>query len=456
MIVSFAEIVLITFTVIPSAIVSFDSQKRFIIDGTPFFAHGLYTRFDNTATDWQRHVDAGLNTVLCYGGLRIDIAETYGLKGIMPANDYYQSAYPYGTISDYITGQINGGKSYSNYLGVYIGDEIGTMYNGADWADQINRNNVAHSADANHLTWAVMCGPPGWGTNTNIKTASDVLMYDDYPIGSSYQIKTVYDWGIEWQQANNRDRPLVAVIQGCPVVGSGGYREIAEDELRAMACCALACRVNGIMWYQYYDFSRDAGGTIHDDSWTTFQQRWAAFSKVTKEISQIIPVMLNGEEVIQPSGAPFIHRAISYNNIFYLIAANGIDSAAQSGDITIPITSWSLSDAAVLYGQATISKSSAALHVTLEPNTGAVITIGGATVVSAVKNVPSEKKYKTESGRRASGEIINLAGRIVRNASFIQRSSRIVESRSGFSGVFIIRANKNAGSRLYQKAIFTK
>jgi hypothetical protein len=175
------------------------------------------------------------------------------------------------------------------------------------------------------------------------------------------------------------------------------------------------------MWYQYYDFFREASWIIHDDTWSTFQQRWSRFSTVTNEIKQLIPMLLNGQEVIPSSDVPFIQRAISYNNILYLIAANGIDSSAISGDVTIPITSWSLSDAAVLYGNAAISKNGGALHIILEPNTGAIITIGGTAVVSAFKNSPIGENYKTESGRKTGGEFIDLTGRISRKTASIYR-----------------------------------
>jgi hypothetical protein len=278
-----------------------DARGRLLVEGQPFFPLGLYlgpTEDEHLA----RIAQGGFNTLLCYGygpatdpRAYLDRAAKHGLKVIYSIKDFYEGSewYPKRegkTDEDLIRDYVTQLRDHPALLAWYTNDELGP-----EWMPKLRAAyDLVRTLDPDHPTFQVLCQPD---ENHLYYGVTDILGVDPYPIPRR-PVTMVGEW-MDTARAAMRDRKpawcVPQIFQWGVYHHDAAEREPTADEKRAMIYLALIHRAQGLVCYSYHDLFKDvpAGKQVPQE---VFERRWTEVTDALRDIREILPFLLDGEE----------------------------------------------------------------------------------------------------------------------------------------------------------------
>lgn len=311
-----------------------DENAAVVIDEKQFFPLGLYVGYAPSSSEafevLDEIADSPFNTVLNYqvneGSIAqirryLDAADQHGIKVIYSIKDFYQGTkyFPkrvgqYKGEEGMTRGVIGEFKSHPAILAWYLNDELPTKY----IPRLTKRYELVKQIDPNHPAWIVLYQVKE--LKKYLKT-TDAIGTDPYPIPVN-PISIVAEWTQMTREAAGEKRAIWMVPQ---IHNAGIYRKDKEqypsptlEEMRCMAYQCLIHGANGLVFYSFFDLTRDPLG---------FEKRWADVKQVGEEIKQLIPILLSTEKPLKvhlsSGGQKNIHFSTrQYEGKLYILAAN--------------------------------------------------------------------------------------------------------------------------------------
>ena len=269
----------------------FDSAKRAIVDGQPFFPLGMYctlfsdefvsvytnSPFNCAMPYWQadkaaldRAAAAGIkimcNVKGCWGGTKDDF---YVKKGIKTDDD----------ADAYVLRKVNEFRSHPALLAWYVNDEADVKL----MPKYAKRHGVIAAADPDHPAVGVIYQ---FAESRGYMFAHDVLGIDPYPVPKD-PISRVLDETRVFAKQTFGLMPAWHVPQAFDwtTYGSRGARPPTEEEIRNMTWQAIAGGANGIIYYAYH-------GLTKNEKRKPFKESWGECCRVGEEVKRLFPVLL--------------------------------------------------------------------------------------------------------------------------------------------------------------------
>jgi hypothetical protein len=310
-----------------------------LVDGKPFFPIGIYglAKHERNGYNWDNMFrelgEIGLNFGLSY-------AERHSSELMKAAERNGFKLFVHAKMPDY---QFWRDARHPAVLAWYIGDDTSTHISPEEL---LAYHTAIKLADPNRITsqadheWSYA---PTAGRNTLYVNAADNFQPELYPIRYNSA-----------KEMSNCVAEVVRDMRGCfndirrfgdgkpksvwPIVqyfrGWGWKRFPSEQELLAMSFASLTEGAHGIIWYTYAN-SYDSKNKRWNQGPTASPEHWAVFSRVTKWISSLAPVLLertgaqpNKPEILSgPKSDPFGQHPISFllkehNSVRYLLSVN--------------------------------------------------------------------------------------------------------------------------------------
>ena len=257
----------------------FDSKKRFLVDGKPFFPLGMYFG-RKTKQMMDVYTQAAFNTVFCNAATQdLDIAHSYGLKAVVNMVPFVES-------KD-LAGKLLGLKSHPAVIAWYTNDEMPPGLA----PRQSELQKIYRSVDPDHPTFTVLDKP--WHVRM-FMSSFDVIGMDPYPIGNHRGgIDIAHEWARDCSIQCFRMRPMWQVPQAFNWKWYRRGRENPEfrfptrDEFRSMTWQAIAAGANGLMYYSFASMWKEMKKKGE------FEHHWAHVKSVVDEVSRYIPVIMS-------------------------------------------------------------------------------------------------------------------------------------------------------------------
>lgn len=319
-----------------------DEKNRLIVDGKPFFPLGIYLG-PTEEEHLKRIADAGFNTILCYGyGVEnnpeayMERARKFGLKVIYSLKDFYEGTAYFPEMGksglELAKEYVEKLREHPTLLAWYINDELPISY-----IPKITEMyELVKKLDPNHPQFQVLYQIPDLELYYN---CTDVMGVDPYPIPSQ-PITMVSDWTSSAVKAMHNAKPVWVVPQIFdPSVYNSKMtpREPSYEEKKNMFYQALINGAKGLIAYSYFDLLRVSGGK--DAPLETFNRRWEEISNIVGEMKQLIPILLEGEDIPnlqgKTSNGKVILKGIAHQNKLYILVAN-ISTETVSLTIHLP------------------------------------------------------------------------------------------------------------------------
>lgn len=319
-----------------------DEKNRLIVDGEPFFPLGIYLG-PTEEEHLKRIADAGFNTILCYGyGVEnnpeayMERARKFGLKVIYSLKDFYEGTAYFPEMGksglELAKEYVEKLREHPTLLAWYINDELPISY-----IPKITEMyELVKKLDPNHPQFQVLYQIPDLELYYN---CTDVMGVDPYPIPSQ-PITMVSDWTSSAVKAMHNAKPVWVVPQIFdPSVYNSKMtpREPSYEEKKNMFYQALINGAKGLIAYSYFDLLRVSGGK--DAPLETFNRRWEEISNIVGEMKQLIPILLEGEDIPnlqgKTSNGKVILKGIAHQNKLYILVAN-ISTETVSLTIHLP------------------------------------------------------------------------------------------------------------------------
>lgn len=319
--------------------VTFLADGTALIDNKPFFPIGLYEGTDPgslAAEQRLKHMaDGGFNCVMNYnvnsGGPNastayLDAAQKAGIRVIYSVKDLFVTPQtptvavgPWNTEESAISGLVKRFRSHPALFGWYLNDEMPLSMH----ARLRDHYQWVRKLDPNHPAWVVLyqfAELPGYVDTT------DVMGADPYPIPSS-PITMVSDWTdavvatgqpawivpqvFDWSMYNPKERPAPPTLQ----------------EMRCMTWQALAHGANGLVFYSYFDLTRE-----HE-----FDRRWSDVTKLVAEVKTAVPwLVADPRRPVSRAGG--VQWRFWNSGRRWLVAVINTERASAHAEIKMPVS----------------------------------------------------------------------------------------------------------------------
>ena len=286
--------------------VSFDSQRRMILDGKKFFPLGHYTGY-MSAEDMKQYKRGPYNFAVQYGGINNRQLDAWQKAGVYVASDVRGLiyGYPYATKQGWKTFEDTKAQLLKRYETIgshpalimwYLNDEapVGMAPNTAEV------HEFLHSLDHERATLTCLCHPE---TAKDFLRSYDVLAHDCYPIGNHAGPRSELE-RITRQMRIVEDnmasmRPLWFIPQTfnwrwCyskevwPKCNQPYLRMPTRREMANMTWQGIACGANGIVSYSYSTIRKNVKGE-------EFEKAWGDTCDVALEVKKMEDVLLSDD-----------------------------------------------------------------------------------------------------------------------------------------------------------------
>ena len=286
--------------------VSFDSQRRMLLDGKKFFPLGHYTGA-MSVEDMEQYKRGPYNFAIQYSGINTAQLDRWQKAGVFVASDVRGLiyGYPYATkigiktpedTKAALRGRFEAVGSHPALVMWYLNDEAPVS--------MVPNTTVAHEflheIDPERATITCLCHP---NTVRDFLPSYDVMAHDCYPIGNdkgprsdlervTRQMRTVEEelaamrplWFIpqtfDWRWCYAKER--------WPKCNQQYLRMPTRAEMANMTWQGIACGANGIVSYSYSTIRRNAKGE-------EFEKAWGDTCDVAFEVKKMEEVLLSDD-----------------------------------------------------------------------------------------------------------------------------------------------------------------
>ena len=299
----------------------FDSKRRTIVDGKPFFPLGIYMSSVNEK-QFAEFMTGPFNCIMPYvepSVKQLDFCRANGIEVIYPINSVWSwhKHRPKGVNSDddaqtYVERVVNAKKDHPAVLAWYCNDEISLE----KFPQLLARQQLLERIDPGHPTWTVLYQ---YGEVRGYYPPFDVVGTDTYPIPGS-PIGNVAMWTRTTNDEVMGLKPIWQVPQAfawadCRGPERKNDRFPTREEMVNMSWQCVANGANGLV-YWCYRLQYQKGKFLVD--------RWADICAAAASVKPYIPVILSDEEPPKVTGATedLSVRAWRYQGDVYLAVVN--------------------------------------------------------------------------------------------------------------------------------------
>ena len=289
---------------LPKRAVWFDSARRAIVDGKPFFPLGMYCstisdKFISVYTngpfncampywpadkgDLDRAQAAGIkimcNVKGCWGGTKDEYYTKCGVKTDEDARAY-------------VLRKVDEFKSHPAFLAWYVNDETDVKL----MPKFEKRYRDIAAADPDHPAFGVFYQ---FADARGYMSAHDVTGIDPYPVPKDAISRVLTETRV-FAKGTFGLMPAWHVPQAFDwtAYGSKGARPPTEDEMRNMTWQAIAGGANGLIYYAYHTLQKNEKNK-------PFAESWGECCRVGEEVKSLFSVLLSDpSEDFTVSGAP--------------------------------------------------------------------------------------------------------------------------------------------------------
>ena len=299
----------------------FDSKRRTIVDGKPFFPLGIYMSSVNEK-QFSEFMTGPFNCIMPYvepNVRQLDFCRANGIEVIYPINSVWSwhKHRPKGVNSDedaqaYVERVVNERKTHPAVLAWYCNDEISLE----KFPQLLARQQLLERIDPGHPTWTVLYQ---YGEVRGYYPTFDVVGTDPYPIPGS-PIGNVAMWTRTTNDEVMGLKPMWQVPQAfawadCRGPERKNDRFPTREEMVNMSWQCVANGANGLV-YWCYRLQYQKGKFLVD--------RWADICAAAASVKPYISVILSDEEPPKVTGATedLSVRAWRYQGDVYLAVVN--------------------------------------------------------------------------------------------------------------------------------------
>ena len=287
----------------PRRRVSFDSQRRMLLDGKKFFPLGHYTG-QMSVEDMEQYKRGPYNFAIQYAGITTAQLDRWQKAGVFVASDVRGLiyGYPYATKINIKTPEDTRAALRKRFEAIGRHPALVMWYlNDEAPVSMVPNTTVAHEflheIDPERATITCLCHP---NTVRDFLPSYDVMAHDCYPIGNDkgprsdlervtrqmriveeglaamrplWFIPQTFDW--RWCYAKER----------WPKCNQAYLRMPTRDEMANMTWQGIACGANGIVSYSYSTIRKNAKGE-------EFEKAWGETCDVAFEVKKMEDVLL--------------------------------------------------------------------------------------------------------------------------------------------------------------------
>ena len=286
--------------------VSFDSQRRMLLDGKKFFPLGHYTG-QMSVEDMEQYKRGPYNFAIQYAGITTAQLDRWQKAGVFVASDVRGLiyGYPYATKINIKTPEDTKAALRKRFEAIGRHPALVMWYlNDEAPVSMVPNTTVAHEflheIDPERATITCLCHP---NTVRDFLPSYDVMAHDCYPIGNdkgprsdlervTRQMRTVEDglaamrplWFIpqtfDWRWCYAKER--------WPKCNQAYLRMPTREEMANMTWQGIACGANGIVSYSYSTIRKNAKGE-------EFEKAWGETCDVAFEVKGMEDVLLSDD-----------------------------------------------------------------------------------------------------------------------------------------------------------------
>ena len=290
----------------PRRRVSFDSQRRMLLDGKKFFPLGHYTGA-MTEEDMAQYRRGPYNFAIQYSGINTTQLDRWQQAGVFVASDVRGLiyGYPYATKINIKTPEDTKAALKRRFEAIGSHPALVMWYlNDEAPVSMVSNTMVAHEflheIDPERATITCLCHP---NTVRDFLPSYDVMAHDCYPIGNdkgprsdlervTRQMRTVEEglaamrplWFIpqtfDWRWCYAKER--------WPKCNQQYLRMPTRAEMANMTWQGIACGANGIVSYSYSTIRKNAKGA-------EFEKAWGDTCDVAFEVKRMEDVLLSDD-----------------------------------------------------------------------------------------------------------------------------------------------------------------
>ena len=290
----------------PRRRVSFDGQRRMILDGKKFFPLGHYTG-QMSVEDMEQYKRGPYNFAIQYAGITTAQLDRWQKAGVFVASDVRGLiyGYPYATKINIKTPEDTKAALRRRFEAIGRHPALVMWYlNDEAPVSMVPNTTVAHEflheIDPERATITCLCHP---NTVRDFLPSYDVMAHDCYPIGNdkgprsdlervTRQMRVVEDglasmrplWFIpqtfDWRWCYAKER--------WPKCNQAYLRMPTRDEMANMTWQGIACGANGIVSYSYSTIRKNAKGE-------EFEKAWGETCDVAFEVKGMEDVLLSDD-----------------------------------------------------------------------------------------------------------------------------------------------------------------
>ena len=326
----------------------FDSKRRAIVDGKPFFPLGIYlSEITDRGHQFQNFLTGPFNCTMPYVAptrAQLDKCRAAGIEVIYPLHTVWSfspsQSRPKGIVTDadadaYVEKVVAEFKDHPALLAWYCNDERPPER----IPQLLARQQLLERIDPGHPTWTVLYQ---YGEVRSYYPSFDVIGTDPYPVPQA-SIGNVAMWTRTTDDEVMGLKPIWQVPQAFAWedYGKKGHRFPTREEMVNMTWQCVANGANGIVYFAYRLLYKKGKFMV---------DRWADICAAAASVKPYIPVILSDEESPQVTGATedLSVRAWRYQGAVYLAVVNNTRKPVK-GEIGLDADSKGLS---VLQGAA--------------------------------------------------------------------------------------------------------
>ena len=338
---------------VPRWRVSFDSQRRMLLDGKKFFPLGHYTG-QMSVEDMEQYKRGPYNFAIQYAGITTAQLDRWQKAGVFVASDVRGLiyGYPYATKINIKTPEDTKAALRKRFEAIGRHPALVMWYlNDEAPVSMVPNTTVAHEflheIDPERATITCLCHP---NTVRDFLPSYDVMAHDCYPIGNdkgprsdlervTRQMRTVEDglaamrplWFIpqtfDWRWCYAKER--------WPKCNQQYLRMPTREEMANMTWQGIACGANGIVSYSYSTIRKNAKGA-------EFEKAWGDTCDVAFEVKRMEDVLLSDDVTVDfakgcaalPKYLPV--RFYRHEGRVWMLAVNATREAMRA---TLPLAS---------------------------------------------------------------------------------------------------------------------
>lgn len=318
-----------------------DDNRRFIVDGKPYFPLGFY--FGGVKPEeLEIYADSKFNCIMPYQPISresLDLLQSKGISCFYSVKDYYQglSCSTDEQGRERTTQKINELKDHPAIVAWYINDELPlTML------DKLaGHRDLCEQLDPGRPTWVVLYQ---YNQIRSYIPSFDVIGTDPYPIPSR-PASAAYDWAKSTFEGVFGAHAMIQVPQAFnwaaykkTTAEKQQNRTPTPEELRGMAWMNIAGGANGLIFYSWFDLWKMAK-TVEQGGQALvaepFEKRWADLKKLGEEISDCFPILLGAEPVAavcadESSDPAIVSRLFGTDGATWLLLVNTAEEPKEA------------------------------------------------------------------------------------------------------------------------------